>query len=108
MLPCKPGRWIIYLPDKQAGVLLDDESAARVQGGCACILDRLGHQVPGRRRALWRDAVQRPAPARLGTLSLPGQQLQPNEYLMNLRPEHQLMFCTLQPSGRSMSQTAYK
>ena len=98
----------MYLPDEQAGVLLDDESAARVQGGCACIFDRLGHQVPGRRRALWRDAVQRPAPARLGTPPLPGQQLQPNEHLMNLSPVHQLTFCVLQPSGRSMSHTSYK
>jgi hypothetical protein len=71
----------MYLPDEQTCILLDEEGASRVQGGRTRILDGLGHQVPGRCRALWRDAVKRPAPARLGAPPLPGYQLQSIESL---------------------------
>ena len=43
------------LPDERLAGELDDESAARVQGGArARVRDRLGHQVPRRARAVRR------------------------------------------------------
>ena len=65
------------LPDERLGGELDDEGAARVQGGPRPrVRDRLGHQVPRRARAVRRQPIQPARRRRRGPPLLPVYQLQ--------------------------------